>query len=653
MPTWPGINPKFVGKTFSAADREVVNRFARYFYVTRAADDISIGNSTYRGFIMRPAEGISNILNVDREILVLLSDYATFEARTLEAFDEVYNEFDDVRIDRSIRFLVSRDPGITDKIRHYLQQSPEYPIVIPYLYEQFGGRTDNFILDSIRSNFLIRDLFGYQSPLRHEYFFFGRDKLLNHVIDLHKAGQNSSLFGLRKSGKTSTIYAIQRRARGIGCHAVLIDCQDPAVHARGYAELLRHILNEVRRSVNLKIVPMALGSTAYEISEQFRVLMGQTLANAKRDVLLIFDEIENISPRTAASPHWRSGHDTILFWQTLRSFFQNPGKRKLTFCFVGTNPHLFETAKINDVDNPVYLFAPKTFISPLSESDVQEMCERLGYFMGLNFDMAVIGYIHRRLGGHPFFVRQLCSQLHHQAPLTRPIDISISACKRAELEHASAVRSYVKEILLGLRAFYPEEYEMLGYLAHGNAQEFQSMASSYPELIEHLLGYGIIRLRGDAYEFLFDAVRDALVSEDAANKKISLEARRAEMNERRNKLEEEIRTALYHWSLSMNETEWAQTCDKHIPKQIERVGRLTRRQFFSRGQSPLYLLDLMAFADASGRFYPPESGSSVRSAFDTVNKLRIDAHAKSISEEEFARWQSAILTLEDVFLPPS
>jgi hypothetical protein len=37
---------------------------------------------------------------------------------------------------------------------------------------------------------LIRDLFGYQSPLKHEYYFFGRKKLVESVLDLHKSGHD-------------------------------------------------------------------------------------------------------------------------------------------------------------------------------------------------------------------------------------------------------------------------------------------------------------------------------------------------------------------------------------------------------------------------------------------------------------------------------
>jgi hypothetical protein len=436
MATRPGINSKFDMSAYPPRDQRAIRRFAQHFYITRDADAVQVGNSNYRAFLMRPADELSVVLNVEREILVLFADYKTFEARTLRAFDLIFDQFDDVRVDRSFRILISDDPNIESIIRHFLSQDPEYPIIIPFKYSDFELISSEFIFSAVRGNYLIRDLFGYQSPLRQEYFFFGRTPLVEGVIDRHHSGQNSSLFGLRKSGKTSTIFAIQRRSKTAGCRTLIIDCQDPAIHARRFGGLLEYIISSIRSEFNLRKIEITLGETADAISDRFRHLLNATLNDAGTDVLLIFDEIENISPMTAASRHWREEHDALLFWQILRASFQNPHKYKITFCFVGTNPHLFELAKIQGVDNPVYLFAPKTFISMLSLAETREMIVRLGYFMGLDFPDAVIGHIHQQFGGHPFFIRQFCSQIHKKIPLARPRGVSLTLCREIEKEGA-------------------------------------------------------------------------------------------------------------------------------------------------------------------------------------------------------------------------
>jgi hypothetical protein len=124
MPTFPGVNPAFELAAFPLGERQAIMRFARHFYITRAAES-KVGNSSYRAFLMRPTEDVSAVLNVEREIVVLFANYDTFEARTLRAFDLTCDQFDDVRVDRSLRFLVTRDKSIEATIRHYLLQDPE------------------------------------------------------------------------------------------------------------------------------------------------------------------------------------------------------------------------------------------------------------------------------------------------------------------------------------------------------------------------------------------------------------------------------------------------------------------------------------------------------------------------------------------------
>jgi len=654
MPTHAGVNPIFELAHFPPPERQAIMRLAQHFYVTRAAKSVQIGNSSYRGFLVRPTDDMSAALNVEREILVLFANYDTFEARTLTAFDRVYEQFEDTRVDTSIRFLISADDNIGETIRHYLVQTPEYPIVVPFRYSEFRSPSDDFIYAAIRRNFLIRDLFGFQSPLKQEYFFFGRAQLLENVIDLHKSGQNSGLFGLRKSGKTSTIYAIQRRAKPAGCRTILIDCQDPGVHARRYSSLLELIIREIRKEFSLKDIPIRLGDGADEVSHNFRKLMNESLNAAGANILVIFDEIENISPKTAASRHWRNESDTLLFWQIVRSFFQSSSKHKITCCFVGTNPHLFEMPKLGDIDNPVYLFAPKTFIPMLSLAETTEMIRRLGFFMGLDFPPAVIGYIHQRFGGHPFFIRQLCSQIHRNTPTSRPRGISIAACKDAERDSAAALKGYMDEILNTLKSFYPEEYSMVEYLAGGEQRKFAEMADYDPSYVEHLIGYGLIVRRGDDYEFAFAAAEDAIRRSLVQGQGDGIEEKRQEISRRRNRIEEEMRSALYQWSMRLAAEEWSESLGLCLSKKrAEGMGRLTRQEAFSRNRSPLNFIELLSFINHSGQYeHVEQAHGSISRAMSVVNDFRIDAHAKAIDEQSFRTVNEAFNLLELIFVPP-
>jgi len=118
MSTRPGVNPNFEISAFPPRDQRAIRRFAQHFYITRAATAVQVGNSNYRSFLMRPTDDVSAVLNVEREILVLFADYETFEARTLHAFDLIFQQFDDVRVDPSFRMLISGDSNIENHIKH-------------------------------------------------------------------------------------------------------------------------------------------------------------------------------------------------------------------------------------------------------------------------------------------------------------------------------------------------------------------------------------------------------------------------------------------------------------------------------------------------------------------------------------------------------
>lgn len=655
MATFSGINDSFDMSAFSVPEQRIIRQLSLEFYITRAAKAAQVGNSKYRAFLMRPAEGMSIALNVEREVVVLFSDYKTFEARTLRAFDLMYEQFDDVRVDGSLRFLISGDDNVEEIIRHYLMQNPEYPIIIPFHYAQFGNANQRVLLDAIRKNYKIRDLFGYQSPLKHEYFFFGRTRLVDNVLDLHKSSQNSALFGLRKSGKTSTIYAIQRRARAVNCRTVALDCQDPAVHARDYSSLLEYIVVQTRLQLGLRRLDITMGVEASEVSDRFRLNMDRTLHEAQSSIMLIFDEIENISPKTAASPHWRNSNDSLLFWQILRAFFQGNRKFKMTFCFVGTNPHLFEIQKLHDVDNPVYLFAPKTFIPMLDFSETQEMLVRLGFFMGLNFDARVASYIHGRFGGHPFFVRQLCSQIHKDIPYgSRPVSVSLSVCKAAEEKSSSDIQSYIQQVINSLAEFYPDELSMIEYLARGDSASFTEMADYAPSYVEHLLGYGIVVRRGADFEFAFDAVRDAVAARLKGPTKLHLTEKWLEISGRRNKIESEIRSFLFVTFRRMDNSDWERILQRSMSERRRLdLGNLSRREAFSRTGSPLYFMELLKLVESSGAFEDEKDQlSGILNAMRVVNELRIDAHAKDIDDLKYQELRDALSLLEGIFAPP-
>ncbi len=522
-----------------------------------------------------------------------------------------------------------------------MQKETEYPIVVPMLFSAFRqGSQRVAIINSIQSHYKIRDLFGLQAPLQQEYYFFGRRELVDRAIDAHKSRQNSTLFGLRKSGKTSTINAIKRKAKGSGIIAISFDCEDTEFHAKSYGKLLRHIASGIREARGLSSIKTDFGEQPDEISANFKKAMNETLSAIRSNVLVIFDESEHIPPETAASHQWTTGVDSLYFWQILRSYFQTTGKYYISFCFVGTNPRLFETQRFGDVANPVYLFAPRTFLGSLSRKDVFEMVNRLGFFMGLEFDDDIVQLIYKRYGGHPFFIRQACSEIHKSFSGGRPFRVTEKSCNEAFKRIYPTIRSYMQDVLRVLKKFYPDEYHMLEYLAVGDDINFYDIAKEYPEMVEHALGYGVLIQREEEYTFNFVEIKGAIEKE--VPKSQTLEDRRNEITQRRNVLEEQIRSHLFFWSQRNSRDFVEDICISCVGDEKFVRAQKEFRILFGRRNSPLYLIDLLKIlkrVDICGE------RSDLFQCIDIVNKFRIDAHPKNILDSEYQQLEEAFRTL--------
>lgn len=633
-------------RSLSAAIRCI----GRNFYVTKSFQSESVGNSSYWGLLARPADDFSVHLNADRELLFVFSDYKNFEVRTLEAFDAFYNTLEQKRVDKSIRFLISADPKIESIIRHYLSQNPEYPIIIP-IHLPTMTEAGSHILDAIRRNYLLRDLFGYQNPLREETFFFGRQNQVNSVLDLTKSGQSSSIFGLRKSGKTSAIYAIIRRAKSFGITPVFIDCQSPAIHARSYGDLLTHILGEIRKALGFSKLSATTPASDVEVAEYFKNQLTNTLNQSKTRVLIIFDEIENITPNTAASPHW-AGRDCLLFWQNVRSFIQQDPAGRLAVCIVGTSPLILELPRIAGVANPMYLFSQKQFIPNFTFEETCAMINRLGFFMGLEFDSSDIATLHKVYGGHPFFVRQACSIIHKNASTNRPLRVGDRMIQNAIQEFGGQLDTYISDILKGLKSAYPGEFDLLSAVANGDASEVIEYAEQAQDLIDHLTGYELIEKTGEGFEIKSQAIRNALAR---ATSPATKEDFWTEIMVRRNRVEGDIRRELFSYSKNLSPEQWSLLLEGSLSNsRYQNLPSIEPAVLFSKTNSPLYLTDLlMILKQPEVLPYLQNRRSAVLDALHTLNKCRKDAHANEVSAEEMSVARVALTTLENEFQQPA
>ena len=310
--TNPGIHRSFQMTRFGDREQELIKRLAHQWYLTSSGAEIRLAASRYDYFLMKPTPMFAEMFNIERELIVVLSPYKTFEPRTLDVFDAAQRQLSDLRVESVCRVLISDDPDAERKVTDLLKTDPEQPVVIPFTFDELSTSYDDFFLrNRFRRHFYTRDLFAFLSPLRRDLYFFGRSQLLQEIINKHRSGEHTGLFGLRKSGKTSIIYAIERHLRIHGGAFLSIDCESPSVHGLRWFELLEKLVRNYKsvRNSKVRIRPGSRYTETTAADSFTDDVLRIYRSTPHAPLMILFDEIERLSPTIGSSPHWRDGSD--------------------------------------------------------------------------------------------------------------------------------------------------------------------------------------------------------------------------------------------------------------------------------------------------------------------------------------------------------
>ena len=229
-----------------------------------------------------------------------------------------------------------------------IKKNPETRIIIPYAYNEIITSNQN-IWDRLREQFFGRDLFAFESPLTNETYFFGREEIIKELYLRYTNGQQSGLFGLRKIGKTSVLFALLRHLNINQDYGFYLTCEDPSFQERRWYEALELIIQIVNEKIiekeNINIPYSKETFTPQNASIKFKEYLQKLYETlGKKRILIILDEIDKISYRTASKSHWRNGDDFLSFWQAIRSVSQQY-PHLFSMLIAGTNPSLMHQKK--------------------------------------------------------------------------------------------------------------------------------------------------------------------------------------------------------------------------------------------------------------------------------------------------------------------
>lgn len=519
-----GINPKTDISFFTSEEQDIIACLtARDWYVTRT-DFVKIAASSYKVILMKPSDWVKNAININREIVVAFSSYDIFEPRSIDAID--FLDVQELRLEEICSIIISKDNNVETKLSSILKNNEEARVIVPFSYTEILANKDSpdYLRNKIRNKFHGRDLFGIQDPLEKDLYFFGRKDLVLNLLNRHLNGENSGVFGLRKTGKTSILYSIARALDRKKMVSIYIDCQ--TLHLKSWIIALFSIIQELQEKTGIKkseLKTLSNELTSDFISDYFlEDIKTIYRRNDKKSILLIFDEIENITFDTSISENWKKGVDFIKFWHVIRSSYHKLRSENIfTFLITGTNPRCVEVPSINEVDNPIFSQFTPIYIPAFDFAQTKEMLEKLGGYMGLKFDDNVCSRLVIDFGGHPLLIRQMCSYIHRKVTDDRPFTVTktyYDLKKENFYTDEQGFNKYVQMVLEVLGNWYKDELEMLTWLSIDDYETFKLYANGIPEYITHLKQYGIIEKSGEDYSFKIEALKTYLSSKNKYKK---------------------------------------------------------------------------------------------------------------------------------------
>lgn len=371
----------------------------------------------------------------------------------------------------------------------------------------------------------------------------------------------------------------------------------------------------------------------------------------KKTIMLIFDEIENITPTVSPSDHWRCQNDFVFFWQTIRSLFQ---KRAGLFSYllVGTNPLCVELARIGNTDNPIFAQVPLEYIPGFDVPQTREMVRRLGRIMGLHFDEGIYARLTDDFGGHPYLIRHVCSVVNKLARSERPTRIDKTLYDEAVTVFLRDYSQFMEMILSVLKEYFPDEYEMLRMLARGDIATFREFAQLSPLYTNHLRGYGILEEVDGRYSFKTETIRKFIEAREHHKRlHLSNAEKLAETSERRNLIEKDLRRLCRMQLMAQMGESAARTTVTALlgEPRSSRLAGLSYADLFDGNKSGIYFSDLVKLVSKAWDCFKNVFGSNKEECLrqlNTVNDLRVDAHAKEITEAEFQMFRVSAERIE-------
>ena len=506
----------------SEDEKKIITELEKIFYITNAGHKISVGQSEYNYILAKPTESFKTLFKIEREFVIVFSDYVSFEPRSLDVAAKIIESIPSkLRLEKGIQVLISNDSRIEEKIVGILHSQDQNldSIVIPFSYREllYGTVSETGVQDRFRKFLFDVDLFATNSPIENDSFFFGRRDYVRDIVAKCKSSIHCGIFGLRRSGKTSCLLAIKRILEQENYKVLFVPCQSD-LKTTNWKTALYYIVCGMQ-SISKTDVRKIHTEDDYKKNSAnifFEEDMCACLKSFSTPVTIMFDEIEAITFGVDTSGvNWKEGDSYLHFWDIIRGFCSKY-PQKLSIVVAGTNPMINELPAINEkgLRNPMCgqlsTSNQGAYLPPFNEDNTKAMVNTLGGYMGISFNQEICSKLTYDCGGHPYLIRLFCSCINNYVKnnqIKRPVIITKPLYEKTSslFEKSGEAEDFYLMILNILHRCYEKEYNALKILAtEGDSQIAQTLDN---KALLHLLGYGLIENNSSHYAIRFETIK--------------------------------------------------------------------------------------------------------------------------------------------------
>jgi len=481
-------------------------KFTEVGFIVKYAARLNSHKTNLEILFLEATQNLKEKFGFEYEILLIYSKYNTFDSRTISAVDSYMNSSPAKgRVESLVYFVVSEYKNVYEWMSSYFIENKDAKISIPFFLNDILADPEK-IFDIIAKAYFSINKFKDTLPLSSDTYFFGRENEFSNALEFFTTKANFGVFGLRKTGKTSFLLKIKRFLEAKEHQVVFIECQNPRVGFSRWNTVLQDIANNIGGG-KLNFEEIHAANSIKEAVNNYLI------NNGNKRLILLFDEIEQITPETAPETHWDK--DFVLLFQSLRSV--QTLNRNLQIILAGLNTICIDKDRFSKRQNPLFGIVSPIFLKGFTLKESTDMINKLSKISCVSFDNEAIDLIYNKYGGHPLLTRLACSyEIENEKQLGTSLPVRFTRNNIIEDQKARdrELVFYIKHVINEIEDYYPDEYRMLEKLALGDT-DFFKLQSAITSSGKYLYNYGILSDITGYPCITIDVVNDYLIIENA------------------------------------------------------------------------------------------------------------------------------------------